>query len=224
MVKSSIVLIFLCFQSYFSYTQDTCIVLQNGLKIFYNGKCKNGLAHGKGVAKGVDMYEGHFKKGYPDGFGKYIWLTGEIYEGFWKKGKMSGEGTYTFKYNNKDSTYKGIWREGKLVRVIKPDTYQIIKSQSVTRFTVKRTGNGNRVFFVFMRGGEVNNYIYNLHFAENGGIFTKLGDRQGFELVSFPFSCNIIYMSLNYFQTAYINVEFEIQINQPGEWLVTIFN
>jgi len=207
-----------------SISQDTCIVLKKELLGIYEGKCKNGLAHGQGIAKGKDWYQGRFRKGLPDGYGKYVWMTGEIYEGFWKKGKMNGEGTYSFKSNDRDSVYEGLWRMGEFIKIIEESPYIILKSNSITRYTVKRIGNGNRVFFVFMRGGEVNNFIYNLHFAENGGVYTKLGDRQGFEMVGFPFTCNIVFMSMNYFQTGFINIEFEIQINKSGEWLITLYN
>ena len=67
--------------------QTSCKVLQKGISKSYTGDCKKGLAHGYGVATGVDRYEGKLKNGLPNGIGKYFWSTGEIYDGHWKNGK-----------------------------------------------------------------------------------------------------------------------------------------
>jgi len=49
------------------FSQDDCKVLIPEISGQYVGKCKKGLAHGKGLAIGIDRYEGSFKKGYPEG-------------------------------------------------------------------------------------------------------------------------------------------------------------
>ena len=38
-----------------------CKVIPDSLQGSYSGKCKDGLAHGKGIARGVDFYKGEFK-------------------------------------------------------------------------------------------------------------------------------------------------------------------
>ena len=55
----------------YSQTEESCKVLISEISEKYEGDCKNGLAHGTGVAKGIDLYEGRFKKGIPNGKGKY---------------------------------------------------------------------------------------------------------------------------------------------------------
>jgi len=43
--------------------QNRCKVLKKEISSEYHGKCKKGLAHGKGKADGIDSYYGHFTKG-----------------------------------------------------------------------------------------------------------------------------------------------------------------
>ena len=44
-----------------------------------------------------DYYEGEWKKGQPDGFGKMIYANGNVYEGNWENGLPNGEGKMTYK-------------------------------------------------------------------------------------------------------------------------------
>ena len=66
--------------------KDNCKVLMNEISESYQGDCKDGLAHGNGLAQGIDTYEGKFKKGLPYGNGKYAWANGDYYDGRWKEG------------------------------------------------------------------------------------------------------------------------------------------
>ena len=68
----------------------------------YRGECRNGLAHGKGRAKGRDVYFGEFKDGNTHGQGTYTWATGDSYEGSW----VNGERIHG-KYKGKNGTYEG---------------------------------------------------------------------------------------------------------------------
>lgn len=108
----------------------------------YRGECRNGLAHGKGRAKGRDVYFGEFKDGNTHGRGTYTWANGESYEGDWvdgqrvhgkyqdKRGIYEGDflnyernGYGVYKYNCNcgflscnTCTDKGWWQNGKLAR------------------------------------------------------------------------------------------------------------
>ncbi len=108
----------------------------------YRGECRNGLAHGKGRAKGRDVYFGEFKDGNTHGRGTYTWATGDSYEGDWvngqrvhgkyqdKRGIYEGDflnyerhGFGVYKYNCNcgflscnTCTDKGWWQNGKLAR------------------------------------------------------------------------------------------------------------
>jgi hypothetical protein len=70
----------------------------------YAGGCVNGLAQGRGKAKGRDTYEGEFKQGYKDGKGIYAWVSGGEYNGGWLKDKRNGTGIDTWADG---SQYKG---------------------------------------------------------------------------------------------------------------------
>lgn len=74
----------------------------------YRGECRNGLAHGKGRAKGRDVYFGEFKDGNAHGQGTYTWASGSSYEGSW----VNGERVHG-KYKDRDGTYEGDYLNNK---------------------------------------------------------------------------------------------------------------
>ena len=72
----------------------------------YSGHVLNGLRHGFGTynfEKENIFYEGNWKNGLKDGFGK-MKSKNMIYEGNWKKGKINGEGKVIW---NNGNVYKG---------------------------------------------------------------------------------------------------------------------
>jgi len=73
-----------------------CKVIDPELQGTYEGGCKNGLAHGMGVAKGEAEYEGEFTKGLKDGQGVKTWSWGDRYEGGFKDDRRHGKGVYTW--------------------------------------------------------------------------------------------------------------------------------
>lgn len=73
------------------------------------GDCKNGF--GIWIPNGDEnyQYEGHYKSGNRDGFGKAIYTFGDTYEGEWLDNKQNGYGVYTWKNGD---VYKGYWVNG----------------------------------------------------------------------------------------------------------------
>jgi hypothetical protein len=70
-----------------------CKVNDSDLSGEYVGGCVNGLAQGRGKAKGRDTYDGEFELGFMHGKGTYIWpATGSKYEGSRVKDKRDGFG------------------------------------------------------------------------------------------------------------------------------------
>ncbi|CAI9597432.1 unnamed protein product [Staurois parvus] len=95
----------------------------------YDGRWLTGKPHGRGVLKWPDgrVYDGEFRNGLEDGFGKYIipkksLKKEDCYLGHWKDGKMCGQGTFCyangevyegcFQDNNRHG--HGLLRSGKL--------------------------------------------------------------------------------------------------------------
>src|SRR5438067_5493981 len=73
-----------------------CQVLDPELQGSYSGPCVNGLAEGKGVARGSAEYEGEFKAGRKHGRGVKSWPSGDRYEGEFANDEKQGHGTYTW--------------------------------------------------------------------------------------------------------------------------------
>lgn len=218
-------ILFLVSTTVFSHAQENnCKVLKPEIAVKYSGGCKKGLANGKGVAEGTDKYEGNFKAGLPNGKGKYRYANGDVYNGNFKDGMRDGDGMFTFKSQGKDSTYTGIWKDDKLVKKVIPAAYQITQHYNADRYTVQKIGPGKRIMFSFMQNGMSNYSISGLNFAETGGTSLELGRQQGFDNIPIPFHCKVTYTTANSFRTASYEVTFEIQINEPGSWLITITN
>lgn len=89
-----------------------CKVNDSDISGEYVGDCVNGLAHGKGRAKGRDTYEGEFKQGKKHGDGKYVWPVGPIYQGSYFDDRRNGFGTLTIPrsvHNTNNNSGKGKW-------------------------------------------------------------------------------------------------------------------
>jgi hypothetical protein len=226
-MKSLKLACFLLFCSIFSIqilrAQVECKVLVPALDGDYDGKCKNGLAHGKGVARGIDTYTGTFRKGIPHGKGKYEWSTGEFYEGDWRNGLREGEGVYVFKINERDTTLAGLWEQDKYMGP-KPEKPKIMQKYNIDRVTFYRQGDGGKVELEFYLAGAVNGSIENLSLVGSSGSEFSMGRTVGFQNVEFPFECKVIYRSFNTLMTVQRDCSLELKIFQPGSWQVKIYN
>ena len=81
-------------------------------------------------------YEGNYKNGLKDGYGKMIYPSGDVYEGMWVENNMCGEGTYTYKATG--DIYSGNWENNKKIqRRNKKNNKQPKKKQK----TKKKTRN-----------------------------------------------------------------------------------
>jgi len=73
-----------------------CHVLDPELSTIYQGGCKNGLADGYGVAKGIAQYRGDFRAGLKHGKGVKTWPWGDRYEGEFVDDLKQGSGIYAW--------------------------------------------------------------------------------------------------------------------------------
>jgi hypothetical protein len=212
------------FLIFHGFSQENCKVLKPEISTSYIGKCKNGLAHGKGIASGVDKYEGQFVKGYPDGKGLYTYASGNVYSGEWKEGKRNGIGKLTVKTAGSDSIQDGVWKDDKFIGP-KPKEPEIIYKSSVDRYSVQKTNvEKNRVQFKMLQSGTINLKVKNVDLISSSGQEFRTGNLVGFDQVVFPATVKISYITPNKLATAEVNAIFEIRIFEPGDWVIELHN
>lgn len=226
-VKKTVIIVFIAVSSFFTtplVAQSECKVLLPGLAGTYTGECKKGLADGDGVAIGTDSYRGSFRKGLPDGEGTYTWATGEVYRGQWKKGLREGQGTFTFSVNDRDSVQAGYWQEDHYLGSELVAPYKVNYRLAVTRTAfLNQGGPGSFVSFKFSRSGSFSYFIDGLMMQGSSGNESVMTAFTGFQNVTFPFEGKVQFEAPNLLNTVIINYEVRFTINQPGEWVVTIY-
>ena len=206
------------------FAQNSCKVLMTRIDSTYTGKCKKGLAHGKGLATGIDTYKGRFKKGWPDGNGTYTWNSGEVYKGSFLDGVKDGEGTYTYSVNGKDTTLTGLWKNDVYIgpKPKKPKVKQLV---SVDRYNFKKISTvQDRVLIDFYQNGGRNTRISDLLITADSGYEVNLGHSKGFKDMTFPVTMTIKYITPNKLQTRQVYCIFEFTIFEAGDWRVDLFN
>jgi len=215
-------LILLLIPGYYVYAQQSdCKVIKTEISGTYSGGCKKGLAHGEGVAQGMDRYEGQFSKGLPSGKGIYRWANGIYYDGKWKKGMREGEGKMVYS----DSVVYGIWKEDKYMGKKTIEPYKIISSMSVSRSTFTKSADRNPAVKIRIKQGGLDNIsVEDLTLSYDSGSEYRSGNYYGLENVRFPVNVKVKYRSWNQLMTTQYNVIFEFVINQPGSWDVVIIN
>lgn len=200
-----------------------CKVLKPEISGTYVGSCKQGLASGEGEATGIDFYKGEFVKGLPHGKGTYIWKNGATYTGDWKRGMRDGEGTYSYETSKGDSVLAGKWKNDKYMGEILKAPYVIEYRNSVGRVTCMRVSDRPYVRYKFIRNGIEANIISNVLMQGSSGNENNTTAFCGYEQVEFPFKGKITFNAPNNFNSATLNCELRLTINQPGSWVVTIF-
>jgi hypothetical protein len=198
-----------------------CKVMKPEISGTYEGGCKNGLAHGKGIGQGIDRYEGEFAKGLPNGKGTYRWASGIYYEGEWRKGLKEGEGKMVYP----DSIVTGLWKEDNYVGKKALAPFKVLSSMSVSRYTItKSTSNRDGIKIRLLQGGTDNTSVEDFSLAYDSGSEYRNGNYYGIENVRYPLTVIVKYRSWNQIRTSQFNVNFEFVISQPGSWDVVIIN
>lgn len=204
--------------------QENCMVLKPEIAGNYTGKCKNGLAQGKGKAVGQDTYVGQFSKGLPQGTGTYTWANGDTYVGDWEQGLRQGEGILRFKSNGKDTLLAGLWENDNFKGPVPPKPH-VISCVSIERYTITKSGGiKNRVLINFYQNGVRNLGIENLLLSTSSGTNTSLGQSVGYENIIFPVTININYSTWNKARTVMVHASFEFEIFETGDWVVDLHN
>jgi hypothetical protein len=216
-----ILVVFFLLLPVFAMAQTTgCQVLIPALAGSYTGECRKGLANGEGIATGLDKYEGHFFKGKPDGKGIYTWADGSYFDGEWKNGLKEGQG----KLVKGDSVITGFWKADVYKGKKQQPVYRVVTSRNVGRYTVTKSaepGNGIRVKLLL--GGRENSEVEPSLTYSSGMQFRNVGI-YGVEGSSVPLDVSIDYTTPNQLHTTTYSVLFEIIINDPGVWVITLTN
>jgi hypothetical protein len=208
----------------FAVGQENCKVLKPEIAGTYDGKCKNGLAHGKGIAVGTDRYEGIFNKGLPQGYGIYTWSTGEKYTGEWIEGMRHGIGKFTSKSEGKDSILNGLWQKDMYIGP-KPQNPSVLYNSGVDRYNFRKSNTTkNRVLIDITQNGTRNLGISNFMISASSGSDANLGQSIGYDFVTFPVTIKIAYTTWNKLHTMPYNVKFDFEIFEPGDWKVELQN
>ena len=212
MKKLVLLLFVVSFWSFTQTVQSQCKVLLESISGEYEGGCKKGKADGAGVAKGVDSYNGNFKKGFPDGQGTYTWANGDVFVGEFKKGKKEGAGELSIK--EKDTVVKGFWKDDEYIGKDK-FTYKIIyKSPFIISARFGRQVGNDEITFVFLKGGKVSDV--------SGFSLAPIEGSHG-NIISNSRSKNVKSVAYPYRATAsFQGNKLEFIINQPGSWKIEI--
>lgn len=206
-----------------SYSQEACEVLMPQISGQYIGKCKKGLAHGKGLALGIDRYDGTFKNGYPSGRGVYTWSDGTVYDGEWKQGKRSGKGTYSYVEDGKAEILTGIWEDDRYIGQV-PEKPKVQASTGIERYNFQRHGDGTQITINLFINGSNNNSVEDLSVTSSSGTIFRSGGTFGIQSIVFPFTCKISYYSWNKMHTSRVYTRFEFKITEQGRWVLDLHN
>jgi len=194
---------------------SSCKVLLPQIAGSYEGECKKGLADGMGKAQGIDLYEGCFRKGYPEGHGKYTWKDGATFEGEWKKGQKNGYGVLTNHPASQDSILTGYWIDDEYIGTEKSPFKVNNKGINVLGLNVTRVGTDkDQIVVEFNKNGKPLS-IYSFSVTEVlGGYSTILKSDFSKTLlnVRFPFRAEMA-------GGAYV---FDITISQRGSWKIIV--
>ena len=96
--------------------KKSCRVKSEYLSGYYDGECRSGLAEGNGEARGKHRYAGIFKRGLPNGEGKYYYSDSAFHIGKFQDGLREGKGEAHFILRSGiDSVVKGFWSGDKYV-------------------------------------------------------------------------------------------------------------
>lgn len=206
----------------FAVAQSPCKVSLPALDSIYKGKCKNGLANGMGEAWGKFYYKGKFVSGYPEGEGRAEYPDGTLYIGTWKKGMKNGKGTVRFTENGKIVEKTFVWENDVRQKEILPAPYKILTQRNVARMRVYKQGGTNGVWFNPSSQGGVADDYEDFQLSGTSGRETLQNPKFGFDDAQFPFKGSIRYKAWNKLRTTQTEILVEIEITEPGNWVVEI--
>jgi hypothetical protein len=223
-MKSNILIVLFSLISYFNYGQDSgCIVLLEELQGKYEGECKKGKAHGIGRAEGQDIYDGSFKKGWPNGKGTYTWRNGKQYVGEFNRGKMDGKGILNDIVQGKERILEGYWRQNEYIGKENLPAYQITDRQSLENVKLSRTNErGNTIRIRMLRDGSLNTSVSDVFISNDSGSIRDTNGEIYIDEAKFPIEIMVKFSAQSRLNTVRLSCRTTFIINYPGDWLVRL--
>lgn len=208
-----------------AFCQPPCRVLVEAISEIYVGECRDGLAHGNGIATGIDKYEGAFRRGFPHGRGTYTWANGDVYTGQWRNGMRHGRGTFISQENGEITKQSGAWVNDSFLGKDGAAAFKTGHIFNLERYAIRRTGEGRRVLVNFYYGGRQGQWPADFDFKIGSGFSQREGLAVGYDEVNFPANILITYTVPDKLGRGLaIPVRFELTINQPGQWEIRLYN
>ena len=204
MKKITLVLCVLLFSNFLYAQKPSCKVIHKDLIGVYKGECQSGLANGIGTftfENGMFVYKGEFVNGKMHG-------KGEIYSLMNKKKKLISKG---FWEDNVFQESKGL----------KP--YDVTREVNLDRNIVRKINDGNRLIINFFQNGNRNN-ARNVNVNLSSGNLSPGSNVLIYDNIIFPVTCDITYTTSSKFKATSYNVQFELIINESGEWEISLYN
>jgi len=205
------------------FAQDStvqCKVALKDLEGKYTGGCKNGLAHGKGEAKGNHFYTGAFKKGLPNGKGTYYYSDQEYFTGNFQDGIKEGKGEMHYIENGKpDSLVKGYWSADEY-RGKSYKTYNMVNVPFFDSIELEPSdGPGNSINI--QTTATLNLFYVREVIATDGSFIkklknfsTKFSSNSSYELSRFPIKLMIIFSN---------GQQMQVELYKNADWDLKLF-
>ncbi|WP_264521113.1 hypothetical protein [Flavobacterium sp. N1994] len=178
----------------YSQQIDSTKVLMSEIAKSYKGDTKDGLANGKGTAKGEDTYSGEFKNGLPDGKGKYIYKNGNTFSGFFSKGIKNGKGVFNYSINGTSYTQKGYWVNGDYVGTNNPEEfYDVSNMIGINSYSIKKLDDNQNTIQFSVTAGSMKYIPNNFHVNITTGQTFPQGKILKISNYVLPVNCEIYF-------------------------------
>ncbi|MDP2422803.1 MAG: hypothetical protein U1C46_01570 [Bacteroidales bacterium] len=213
-----------CIPFSFSQQQDSlCKVLLREISDSFKGDCKNGLAHGKGTAKGEDTYVGIFKNGLPEGKGKYTYKNGNIFSGYWSNGLKNGKGEFIYFVNGKANIQKGYWENGEYVGTSNPDEfYRVTGLTGIEYYSIKKVEGDEKQIKISFIGAMAKYVPQGLEITISSGQLNQEIKNFFIHHYTCPMNCSVNFTIVTSGVIRQCNLIFDIL--KPGKYEVLISN
>lgn len=124
-----------------------------------------------------------------------------------------------------DSVVSGIWKDDVYMGEVPVPQYQIERSRSVLRSSIRQVNEmGSGIRLRIYLGGKTNSELEDFSMASDSGEQYQAGELTGIQNAIVPYSVSIKYRTWDQLHTQQHDVVFDFIINEPGTFDVTLHN